>query len=63
MSGRLYAVQIHDYRGGWKDYGVYSAKEKKCNDVAKAYAKANIQATRTIRKPKGFVPFPGSTIF
>jgi len=63
MSARLYAVQIHDYRGGWKDYGVYSMREKKCNDVGEAYTRANNQATRTLRKPKGFIPPPGSTVF
>lgn len=57
MAARFYCVQWCHVRRGWIDLPSLASKsEKEANDAAEQFAKTNGVVTRTIRKPKGWVP-------
>ena len=54
---RYYSVQFCDSRKGWQDLDkLASTSQKVANNRAKAVAEHHHLQTRTIRKPKGWVP-------
>lgn len=53
---RYYSAQFCDSKKGWIDCGFFSLKEKEVDSFCEVYAKRHLIATRTHKKPKGFVP-------